>query len=518
MTEPTEPSQLFIAELHRAAAGRPGKLAIADDSSKVTFGQLVAEVTERAAALRKAGVEPDDRVAIVAENSVAFLLSAFAVWRAGAVLVTIYPSSSTPDIAFCLRDSDPVLVLADAQTWSAVREAADPDLPVASVRGPVAGQRARRGRVASPRGLPLTLSAICYTSGTTSRPKAIMLSAEGLMNGVRTYIEVWHLTPADTTVVALPMAWLYGLNTTSMATIAAGGTVIALRRARPELIVDAIARYRATWLPGVTTMFVKLVDYLEQADPRPDLSSLRFCLSGGEPRKEPAFERWKRFSGCPVHDVYSATECFPMITYDPASDPEPVSASAGKVVPRSAIRVVGPDGAETGPGEAGEGLWRSPGLMLGYWRDQEQSRAALTPDGWYRSKDLVRVDEQGYVFILGRLSDMIIRGGSNVSPAEVERVLREFPGVRDAAAVGMPDETYGQKVVAALVIDRGTALDHEALREHATARLASYKVPSAYVIVDDLPLNSTTGKVDRREVVASLTRTMPASPAAGRPL
>jgi long-chain acyl-CoA synthetase len=142
--------------------------------------------------------------------------------------------------------------------------------------------------------------------------------------------------------------------------------------------------------------------------------------------------------------------------------------------------------------------------MLGYWRDDEQTAAALTPDGWYRTKDLVRVDENGYVYVTGRLSDMIIRGGSNVSPAEVERVIREHPSVRDVLVVGLPDPTYGQAVGAVVILNDGFTLNPEVLKEFTAAHLAAYKVPTSYLPVDAFPQNTTTGKVDRRKVATFL--------------
>jgi long-chain acyl-CoA synthetase len=225
-------------------------------------------------------------------------------------------------------------------------------------------------------------------------------------------------------------------------------------------------------------------------------------VSGGEPRNESAFNRFQRFSGCAVHDTFCASECFPLITYDPVADPQPVPGSAGKLVPRSELKVVDAQGHRVGPDEVGEALSRGTGLMLGYWRDPEQTEEAMTEDGWYRTKDLVRVDADGYVFVVGRLSDMIIRGGSNVSPAEVERALRAQPSIRDAAAVGVPDSLHGQAVTAAVVLADGAHLDVSALRRSLANELATYKIPTRFVETDQLPVNATTGKVDRRAVAA----------------
>jgi long-chain acyl-CoA synthetase len=195
---------------------------------------------------------------------------------------------------------------------------------------------------------------------------------------------------------------------------------------------------------------------------------------------------------------------FPLITYDPVADPTPVPGSAGKLVPRSELKIVDSSGDPVAVGEVGEALSRGAGLMLGYWRDPGQSAQALTPDGWYRTEDLVRMDENGYVYVIGRLSNMIIRGGSNVSPLEVERALREQPSIRDACVVGLPDLIYGQAVAAAIVLRDGETFDEDEVRCALTLQLAAYKVPTQFVVVDELPNNATSGKVDRRAVAEML--------------
>lgn len=498
--------QDFIVALGRIAARQPESTAVIDGPRTVPYGDLWRAVTRAADALSVAGLRPGDRVALVAENSVDYLVSAFAVWHAGGVLATIYPSSGADDLAYCLDNSDPALVLADRGTAKMVSAVA-PDRPVAVIDDGFAVPRVRDSTMPNPDGLGEQLALICYTSGTTSRPKAVMISTSALFNCARTYADVWRLSTADRTVVCLPMAWLYGLDSTSMAALLAGGTVISLPRARPALITDAIVRHRATVLPGVTTMFAKLVEHLHGLPELPDLSSLRFCVSGGEPRNEAAFAHWSGFTGRPIHDTFCSSECFPLITYDPVADPQPRPGAAGKLVPRAELKIVDAAGVEVPVGEVGEALSRGAGLMLGYWRDPERTRAALTDDGWYRTNDLVRVDESGYVHVVGRLSDMIIRGGSNVSPGEIERVLREHPSVRDAAVVGLPDPTYGQRVVAALVVRDPESFDSEQVAQFCAERLAAYKVPTAYAVVAELPQNPATGKVNRRQVAAALAGT-----------
>jgi long-chain acyl-CoA synthetase len=402
------------------------------------------------------------------------------------------------------RDIDPGdLLLTDGRVDLSALPLQEMGLPVASiVEFDVTSLR--HDAAPTPPDVAERLALICFSSGTTNRPKAIMVSALAIYNCAQTYCDVWHLGPDDRTVVALPMAWLYGLVSTSMATLVGGGCVVVLRRSRPQLLAETIDAEAVTVLPGVSTMFVKLAELMTTAGGADRLQSLRLCVSAGEPPNEAAFARFRQSTGRPVFDAYCASECLPLVAYDPLRDPEPVAGAAGRLVPRAELKVLDGNGNPVPRGAVGEGYSRGLGVMLGYWRDEEQTRAALTEDGWYRTKDLLRVDDAGYVTVVGRLSDVIIRGGANISPAEVEAALRKHPDVADVAVVGVPDDTYGQAVVAAVVATNGHTADTEDLIAFARSQLAAYKVPSRIVLTAVLPVSATTGKVSRKDVAAQL--------------
>lgn len=490
------------AAFERSAELHHDRIAVVDGPRRVTYEELQADVVRRTHALASAGLEAGQRVALVAESSVDFLATALAVWRRRAVLVTVYPSSGRDDLAYALESSDPALiVLGPSIDRDLVRDAA-PHVPTVGIEA-FSPASVHTDTMVNPTDLREPLALICFSSGTTSRPKAIMLSGRTLVNCALTYAEVWHLDSEDRGVVCLPMAWLYGLASTSLALLLSGGTVIVVRRARPEPLLEAMTGENATFVAGVTTTFAKVVRHLEdQAVTAFPTGSLRLCISGGEPRNEPIFRRWEELSGVAVLDAYCASECLPLVTYDPLADPRPRAGAAGKLVPRARLRIVDEHGRDVPPGAVGEGLSSGPGLMLGYWRDPELTAEAITEDGWFRTKDLLRVDEDGYVYVVGRLSDLIIRGGVNISPAEVEGAIRMCDGVDDAAVVGLPDEVYGQRVVAAVVARQD--LDPDALRQQVNRRLTSYKVPSEFVVVDSLPVSATTGKTDRRALADML--------------
>ncbi|MBT2514712.1 class I adenylate-forming enzyme family protein [Arthrobacter sp. ISL-30] len=494
-----------VSALEKIASRYPDHTAIIDGDTTISYRELQATIERRAVMLLKAGLQPGYRVALIAESSADYLATALAVWRSGGVLVTVYPSSGPGDLEYAIDTSDPALIVTSDSVDRALITPASRNAPIVDI-AEFQVTEVRHDGVPNPEGLREPLSMICFSSGTTSRPKAIMLSATAVHNCAETYGEVWHLSPEDTAIICLPMAWLYGLASTSLAVLLRGGTVVVVRRARPEMIAPAIEKHSATFLAGVTATFGKLAQYAEEkSSSYPAFPSLRLCISGGEPRNEAAFGRWQAQTGLPVLDAYCASECLPLVTYDPVLNPTPKPGSAGKLVPRSKLKVLGPDGKEVPTGQIGEAYSTGPGLMLGYWRDDEQTRTVITDDGWYRTKDLVRIDEEGFVYVVGRLSDVIIRGGTNISPAEVERVLQQHESVGEVAVVGIPDDIYGQRVVAAIVPNGTVPLDQDELKEFTAARLSSYKVPTQFITVDALPVNTTTGKVNRRDVAALLT-------------
>jgi long-chain acyl-CoA synthetase len=487
---------------------RPAATAVVFGTDTCTYAELDRRVAGMATQLAGAGAGAGERVVLVADNSADHLAAALAVWRAGAVLVTIYPSSTKSELAAAIASVAPAAVLAGTRVATTARAASGP-LPVAELNdsGVLVGLPAPLGdRPPAPPVDPDDVALVCFTSGSTARPKAVMQSHRGLVGAAAAYARVWHLGVDDATLVCLPMAWAFGLVTTSMAALLAGGRVVVLARAEPAAMLDAMAANGITFLAGVTTTFVKLVETLERDHDRwVGRIELRLCISGGEPRNESAFTRWQELAGCPVHDVYAASECFPVVTYDPLVDPYPRPASAGRVVAEAALRVIGPDGRDSPKGGTGEAWTRGPALFQGYWDDPDLTAATLTPDGWYRTGDLVRLDHEGYVHVVGRASAMIIRAGANVSPAEVEAVLGQHAAVREVAVVGLPDIRYGEEVAAVVVLEPSATLDSDGLSAHCADRLAGYKVPSRFVAVEQLPRNPNTGKVQRADVVAMFT-------------
>jgi long-chain acyl-CoA synthetase len=249
-------------------------------------------VVERATALHAAGLPSGQRVALIAESSTLYLATALAVWWAGAVLVTIYPSSGADDMRYALESSDTALIVVDGGIDRAMLGPSANRVPIVEIDTfPVSD--VKQDTTPNPTGLREPLAMIRFSSGTSSRPKAIMTTSRGVFNTADTYGEVWHLTSDDRGIVCLPMAWMYGLASTSLAILLRGGTVVIVRRARPELLVQAISECKATFLAGVSTTFAKLIEYAESHGlDRSSFGSLRLCVAGGEPRHQNAFDRW----------------------------------------------------------------------------------------------------------------------------------------------------------------------------------------------------------------------------------
>lgn len=479
----------FSEHLRRRAEGQPAGVAVIDEHGEMTNADLDALTDAIAHEVHASGAR---NVAVIASNSARFLAHAFGVWRAGRTLVTVYPSSPAAEIAYALDHSAVDLVFADYDVADRI--------PARFATRSIAREIARAARYKATEPDDAEAALICYTSGSTHRPKAVVHSHGSVLAGALAYADVWRLGAADTTLVVLPMAWAFGLVTTSMAALVSGGRIRSIRRARSESVLDAIVSDQVSFVAGVTTIFSKLVETLETRGPLMD-HHVRLCISGGEPRNESVFDRWRALTGVPVHDVYAASECFPVVTYDPVADPEPVECCAGRVAPGSALRLRDLDtGVWIDGAGIGEAYARGAALFSGYQGDPETTAEVLTADGWYRTGDLVEVRPDGLVRVLGRLSGMIIRGGANVAPAEVERVVRQNADVDDAVALGLPDERFGQRVIVVVTGANGDRPDEEAVLARCRAELAAYKVPERVVVVDAFPVNERTGKIDRRRV------------------
>jgi len=342
---------------------------------------------------------------------------------------------------------------------------------------------------------------ICFTSGSTDQPKAVFASHRNELASAAQYAAVWAIHPGDRVLVALPLSFLYGLTTGALTALLNGAEVLLEDRFHPRRILKRIERDRATVFMGVPTMYAMMLQVgLEEPDTF-DLSSIRLMLTAGAPIAEAILDAFYQRFGVHVIDFYALSEVRPVFAYDARRFRRGRPGSCGRQLPGVEVRLVDPDGKLVARrGEAGELLVRSDTLMKGYYRDPERTAAAM-PDGWFHTGDLATLDEDGFYHIVGRKSDLIIRGGVNIAPAEVERAILRHPAVLEAAVVGVPDAVFGEEVAAAVSLKPGAQLSEGDLIDAVRTVLAEYKLPRRIRFASSLP-RGVTGKVDKQAVRA----------------
>jgi long-chain acyl-CoA synthetase len=474
--------------------------------------ELHARAVRLAGGLAAAGVRAGDRVVVCMTNCPEVLLCYAAAWRCGAVPVPIISAVTPPELRHVLTDSGAVLAVASPASLPLVAEAAR-ELPVQVVlAGPSRDENAQvllADLEAGPDG-PLVpradddLAALLYTGGTTGRAKGVMLTHAGVERTARARAQVFASSDAVDLLLPLPLSHVYGLlNAVTRMHLPEPGFVALQRRFDAAQWITLAEQHRPQAGALVPSMLQLLLRQdLESAD----LSSLRYITTGGAPLPVAVREEFeRRVGGVRVCDGYGCTEVTSTATMNPYRAPR--SGSVGLPLPDVELRVVDEEGTPLPPGQDGEVCVRSPGVMLGYWRDPEAT-AATVVDGWLHTGDVGHLDDDGYLYVVDRLKDLVIRGGFNVYPRDVEDVLLEHPAVAQAAVVGRPDAVYGEEVVAFVAL-RGAATPDE-LVAFCAERLGRHKHPREVHVVPDVPLTSV-GKTDRK---ALRRRVSPPAPGA----
>ncbi|MFD7507211.1 long-chain fatty acid--CoA ligase [Streptomyces sp. NPDC059850] len=469
----------------RRARKTPGRIAVVHGDDTQTYRELDETVTGYARALRARGIGRGDRVAYLGPNHPSFLHALFATCAVGAVFVPLNTRLAAPELAYMLDDSGARLLLHDPGCAETAGEAG------AGIA--VAVDELTDGVDDAPDEVmaPDDPCMIMYTSGTTGRPKGAVLSHANITwNSLNVLVDT-DLASDEITLVTAPLFHTAALNMTCLPTLLKGGRVVIEPGFDAERMLDLIEGQGVTCLFGVPTMFAAVAD-----SPRwetADLSSVRTLMCGGSPVPKALIDTYLR-RGLSFIQGYGMTEASPGTLL---LDREMSAVKAGSAgVPHffTDVRLVRPDLTEAGPGEPGEILVHGPHVMRGYYGLPDATADALLEGGWFRSGDVGVRDEDGYVSIVDRVKDMIISGGENVYPAEVENALYDHPDVLECAVIGMPDARWGEVGKAVVVLRAGAATDQQCLLDHLAGRLAKYKVPRAVEFRTALP-RTASGKI-----------------------
>ncbi|RJQ84185.1 AMP-binding protein [Amycolatopsis panacis] len=490
----------LVALLWDVAERDPERLAIHTATSELSFAELRRAAQGVAGALREAGVAPLDRVLLVCPTIAEFPILYYGMLSAGVTVITMNTMSTSSEITHVLTDAEPSLVIAWTGASAAAREAATgAGVPFWEVP---AGARFDADPVSTPWAYERDDTAlILYTSGTTGKPKGAQITSGNLVANAVDFPQVSGFGPDDRVGTALPLFHVFGQAAVMNTTLAAGGSMFLVDGFDPIVMLELARDQRLTAIAAVPTMWVAMVGAAAAFDPA-DFTSMRFAGSGGAAIPPEVQRACERVFGCDIRDGYGLSETTGVVTFNDVSRPRR-PGSVGCPLPGVQIEIRS-SGEVLGVGDVGEIHIRGDKVMKGYWNRPAETGEALV-EGWLRTGDLGSLDPDGYLSIVGRAKELIIRGGYNVYPREVEDVLYDHPDILEAAVLGVPDERLGEEVGAVVVLREGAELDVDSLRLWAKERLSAYKVPHVVAFTDHLPKGST-GKILKREIDPAILR------------
>lgn len=489
------PNPLYDA-LFAPLAARDSRLMTLADGREISGRAFFGMIGRAANALRAAGVAPGNRVAVQIAKSPEALAVYAATVSIGAIFLPLNTAYTAPEVSYFLNDATPALFLCDPARATALAEVARATR-LMTLDGQGGGSFGAAMAEAEPSFAPEPrdpgdLAAILYTSGTTGRSKGAMLSHGNLLSNAATLAQLWRFTAADVLLHALPIFHTHGLFVASNISLLTGGSMIFL----PGFDLDTVLRLlpQATALMGVPTFYTRILD-----DPRftRDLAAeMRLFISGSAPLLAETHRSFEARTGHRILERYGMTETN-MNTSNPYEG-ERRAGTVGFPLPDVELRIMA-EGREVAQGEVGVIEVRGPNVFQGYWQMPDKTREELHADGWFITGDLGQIDADGYVHIVGRAKDLVISGGFNIYPIEVEMLLDEAPGVLESAVIGLPHPDFGEVVFAVLVPQKGATLETETVLASLQDKLARFKQPKAAVVVAELPRN-TMGKVQKAEL------------------
>jgi long-chain acyl-CoA synthetase len=463
------------------------------------------EITDRIAyGLEKMGVSRGDHVAVIHPNSPQVLLGYYSIIKAGGVAVPINTIYTSREIKFILNHSEAKTVILHENFLPVLREIKS-EIPL--VRNIIIRkdsetlERAIEKSIGSPLPVregkkfdPDDAAIMFYTSGTTGVPKGVILTHRNFCFGGPNIAQNYGLRESDITIAVLPLVHVFCVASPFFGSLSSGGSVVVLERFKTELVFEAIEKYKVTWFPGVPTMFTYLLNGL--AENRYDLSSLRMGLSGGASLPVEVLKQWEEKFKANIIEVYGLTESTGLVTANPVHGVRK-AGSIGITVSGVAAKVVDRQGNELPPRKVGELIFRGPNATRGYFKLPEETSEKIR-DGWVYTGDHAWRDEEGYFYIVGREKELIISGGYNIYPREIEEVLHGYQGVNEVAVIGVSDPVRGEVPKAFLTLKDGFKITEEELIDYCKKNLATYKIPKI-TFMDELP-KTTTGKILKKEL------------------
>ena len=487
-------------DLYRTLAGgfaehRNEAWILRDDGPTISYGDVDEASARVVGLLRALGVRRGDRVATQVDKSPEALLVYLGVVRAGASFLPLNPAYRPDELAYFLGDAEPAVVIGrsgDEACAEVARRAGVPHVfeldahSRGSWASAVAGAEALDGAASASD----DVAAIVYTSGTTGRSKGAMLTHENLVSNALTLRRMWGFVPGDVLLHALPIFHVHGLFVATNTAMANASPIVFHARFDAAAVVDALTR--ATVFMGVPTMYTRLLSRPELTRER--CAAMRLFVSGSAPLLPETFEQFRERTGHTILERYGMTETS-MITSNPCHGPRK-GGTVGPPLPGVTVRVVTDDGAAAPAGRVGDVQVKGPNVLKGYWRRPDIDAEEFTADGFFRTGDIGLFDDDHYLTLVGRSKDLVISGGYNVYPKEVELLLDELDGVVESAVIGLAHPDYGEAVTAVLVLEPGATIDEATVVRALKPHLASYKVPKAVRVVAELPRNAM-GKVQK---------------------
>lgn len=513
------------SQLHKTAQAFPDKLAYYFLGGSSTYAQLDGTITKFASGLKKLGVNQGDHIGVILGNSPHFVVSLYGALRLGATVIPINPIYTADEIGYILNNGDVKVIVTLDQALPLVEkmhthlpkiehyiicQTGEEEVSLEENITPSLAPKLKSfasvvasgdGDFAGPELQDDDTAVILYTSGTTGKPKGAMLTHKNLYSNAKDIGDYLKMNNEDRVITTLPMFHVFCLTVALNAPLINGATLLIVPRFSPKEIFLLGKEYKPTVFAGVPTMYNFLYQYPE-GNPE-DLQSLRMCISGGASMPVALLKNFEKRFNVVVSEGYGLSEASPVTCFNPVDRPRK-PGSIGTSILNVENKVVNELGEEVPVGEVGELIVKGPNVMKGYYKMPEETAATIR-DGWLYTGDLARVDEEGYFYIVDRKKDLILVGGYNVYPREVEEVLYDHPDVVEVAVLGIPDPNHGEAVVS-YVVSKNPELTEENLREYCQEHLAKYKVPSKIEFLEELPKNAT-GKILRRALKDLVTNT-----------